>query len=790
MEGYSPQEADFQFGIRSTPWFSEFAQQHGEPNLNDPNYDYRAAWTAGARPNVRDPGDNQLHWSSQFKGPEHPNRFVNGVDTITGQPVSTGEEYAGLGGDPSHLATTIKNWWTNQPSWLDRARTENQKTSEAFQRGGMGEIAKQLATDTTEAQDLAGSFGVGNIKGVRPPLAPGALAATSEYRPPFYSAVEQAVQGAKQNAAPGQQWAGFLRNQPGVKQEEVQALGLGKLFEQPSVSKEAVLGEIAANRVNVGEVVKGSPVNMSSKYALPEVLAVQRQTAGTADDLALTLANDSRAYNAIMKRHPELIENDDWAHIVAQDVFGSPTSQTKFSQYTLPGGENYREMLLTLPKKPKDIGPAPELLTELPKGPDWDNSYRVIRYRGDGPEREWGVIPPGQSHARAMAGQHPTEAEAVRQALNHINAQNAQQYNQALHDANKSGQFTSSHFDEPNVLAHVRYNDRVIDGKKTLFVEEVQCDWHQKGKREGYAQEPDTSGWKATPSSTEPQPLDNRAPGGWWNVYDQGGNRVGTTPRHSATTPEAAIADVAGREKFKGVPDAPFKTTWPELAMKRIIREAAEKGYDKVAWTPGSVQAARYDLSKHVDGIRWEPTISTPDQRVVRIDPRDGKTINLQIDKNGTVVSSFPRSGGNQFEGRHLSDVVGKDIAEKIISGKEAGFLKDLDLQVGGEGMKGFYDEILPATVNRLVKKHGGRVKQGEIYGSRSKNRTEYRDFQEYADMRYKEKEGKLPKHSVHTLDITPSLRAAAMKGFPLFTAGGVAATGVISDLARQDEYR
>ena len=156
-------------------------------------------------------------------------------------------------------AQSVKDWYTSQPSWLDRAKAENQKTLEAYGRGGMGEIAKQLATDTTEPQDLYGAFGVGNIKGVRPPLAPGALAATSEYRPPFYSAVEQAVQGAKQNAAPGQQWAGFLRNQPGVKPEEVEALKLGKLFEQPgSVPKEAVLGEIAANRVNVGEVVKGT----------------------------------------------------------------------------------------------------------------------------------------------------------------------------------------------------------------------------------------------------------------------------------------------------------------------------------------------------------------------------------------------------------------------------------------------------------------------------------------------------------------------------------------------------
>jgi len=34
---------------------------------------------------VRDPGDQLLHWPSLFKGANHPNRFVNGVDTITGR---------------------------------------------------------------------------------------------------------------------------------------------------------------------------------------------------------------------------------------------------------------------------------------------------------------------------------------------------------------------------------------------------------------------------------------------------------------------------------------------------------------------------------------------------------------------------------------------------------------------------------------------------------------------------------------------------------------------------------
>ena len=86
MDTYDPTEGAFQAGIRDTPWFTEFKQRFGEePNLSDPNYDYRRAWAAGARPTVRDPGDQLLHWPSTFKGANHPNRFVNGIDTITGR---------------------------------------------------------------------------------------------------------------------------------------------------------------------------------------------------------------------------------------------------------------------------------------------------------------------------------------------------------------------------------------------------------------------------------------------------------------------------------------------------------------------------------------------------------------------------------------------------------------------------------------------------------------------------------------------------------------------------------
>ena len=52
---------------------------------------------------------------------------------------------------------------------------------------------------------------------------------------------------------------------------------------------------------------------------------------------------------------------------------------------------------------------------------------------------------------------------------------------------NQIPEFRSSHWEEPNVLAHARVNDREIPGVgKSLHIEEIQSDWHQAGRKEGY----------------------------------------------------------------------------------------------------------------------------------------------------------------------------------------------------------------------------------------------------------------------------------------------------------------
>jgi hypothetical protein len=147
--------------------------------------------------------------------------------------------------------------------------------------------------------------------------------------------------------------------------------------------------------------------------------------------------------------------------------------------------------------------------------------------------------------------------------------------------------------------------------------------------------------------------------------------------------------------------------------LKRLIREAAEKGYDKVAWTTGEQQAERYDLSKQVDRVRYKQI------------PHNGEYELTVIDKGGHELD-LPKES---FKEGELESVVGKDLAQKIIDGEGKNYrgqksLSGLDLKVGGEGMKGFYDKILVDFANKFAKKFGGRVEESKIESTHEDDTT------------------------------------------------------------------
>ena len=163
------------------------------------------------------------------------------------------------------------------------------------------------------------------------------------------------------------------------------------------------------------------------------------------------------------------------------------------------------------------------------------------------------------------------------------------------------------------------------------------------------------------------------------------------------------------REMRKGIPAAPFENNWHELAMKRMLRYAAENGYDVVAWTKGDQQAERYSLAKSVQGIEaWD---RKPSSKIVRIKPQIGMDMLLEVDSEGKIVDAPHYT---DYKGKQLSELVGKELAVALMQPGDVNIEGD-GLTIGGEGMKGFYDKMLPAFMNKYGKKWGIKVEDIEL---------------------------------------------------------------------------
>jgi hypothetical protein len=258
------------------------------------------------------------------------------------------------------------------------------------------------------------------------------------------------------------------------------------------------------------------------------------------------------------------------------------------------------------------------------------------------------------------------------------------EYNAAVAKADAEGIEDFYHFthhdDQPNVLTHLRVADHVdAEGKSGLLVDELQSDWHQKGRDKGYQ-------WQL--------------PEGAKVTYNKDINRYvvwkdGKTLDFGVTEQEA-IKNAS--RKFGSVPDAPFKENWYQLGLKRAIKEAADTGKDRLYLTTGETQNKRYDLSKHVSEVHLS-----------------GSDL-VAYDKSGNKV--ITETGVNKD---NLADYIGKEAAKKLLEQKPQGTLRSLsgvDLQVGGEGMKQYYDKTYLNWLKKYANEHGATVGETRLPGA------------------------------------------------------------------------
>ena len=619
----------------------------------------------------------------------------------------------------------------------------------------------------------------------------------------FYSAVEQQALKIPRKQGTGDSFLNDLMKGQDVKKYEIEAMGLEDYLRgKPNVTRQEVQDFIANNRLNVqqtqlGGKIEEDPLGIAKREEIfnkyepeiqdlyrrldkPEYVMYDKATNEVLrnydtyeDALVDNLKPDTPSGTYIrpkensreLQQQLESLQNK--RDVEANAAYTVPqTKPTKYDKYQLPGGENYRELLLTLPNKPMDAGMAAE------------NYYTQFVKRGGEPE--WAQLNPAKQ--QEITNAMPTQAR----------------------NASVAPEYRSSHFNEPNILAHMRVNDRVdAEGKKMLLIEEVQSDWHQAGREQGYQKpnlKPEDIEIKYI-SSTIPEGQNPANYPGYYEAFNKNtGEMIG---RHGGTLSEEQVkrdALYVANNMKTGVPDAPFKDTWHQLALKRAIKEAVDKGYDRIGLTTGAQQAERYKLTNEVDEINVIGRIDArtgEKSRQVALDLKSGGSYKLGVNNEG-IIDNVNMLEINNLQGKKLADVVGKEVAKKIMESNSQ-TIKGEGLNIGGEGMKKYYDEVYPNYLNKLGKKYGSQVGEtnvktqtGEpafvdyivgpgnfnnttVLGLRSdgttaiinQNANSMEEAQQLAN-RYKEKHLGGGQEKVRYLDITPEMRKAVKEGQPL----------------------
>lgn len=418
----------------------------------------------------------------------------------------------------------------------------------------------------------------------------------------FYSTVEKALDGIAQEKGTKEQFRAMLLK-GGAKQAEMTWMNFDAL--PGKLTKADIQNWINENRINIEEVAKGKTEwEQTGKDKWERKLDNQKTSGRNPKDGKATISynnHDNKYYGTTNLTNFQHSFNSLDAAKMYYDNIDGLSGDTRYHQYVLPGGKNYKELLLTIPS----IDQA------------WKNIDDFKQSMRDKYGNGW--------RSKMSASENSTFEYLV-----------GGESKMPQHD------FESSHFGERNILAHIRFNERTTeDGQKVLFIEEVQSDWAQEARKSG--------------------------------------------------------------QKGEGkVPDMPFKNTdqWVNLAMRRAMKYAADNGFDRIAWTTGEHQVKRYSMTDMISDLWYYPTT-----KELGWQPMDGTS---------------PERIQSVEESR-IADYVGEQLSKKLLAQEANSYgvkmISGDGLEVGGEGMKSFYNKMLPAQANKIGKSFKSRASAIDLGG-------------------------------------------------------------------------
>lgn len=501
----------------------------------------------------------------------------------------------------------------------------------------------------------------------------------------FYSNAKKAVLDIRQDKATAQQWIAMLKKNGGLKSGEDAWVGLEEWLnkQEGSVTKQEIIDYIDENSIQIEEVYY-------SQFG-----------EGLIDEATRKLDAELKeiGWNAMLEKYPRFDE-----------LFELFDGELVWSENRASIGE-YEDFIID--NKITDVNPSDNAINETRAG------YTTAGLKGN---REIVITVPGIEPYNRHDGIHFGDAGDGR------------------------------------AVVWIRFGETTDkDGKRVLVIDEIQSKRHQDGREKGYQEKGESDKIRKRIDALFDEKVElskeilHRM--GYIHYSEEGGKfdpdiqekvelgKLGSKEemeKMKQIDNDLNDAFAAQRKLGESIPSAPFEKNWQELAMKRMLRYAAENGFDKVAWTTGEQQAERYNLSKTVK--KTTVSVNPNNTRMVTLDFRHDEGymdfVQMRVDENGTII-------GGDFIGSQLSDVVGKEFAIKIMGVEaEREIFTDNDLKIGGEGMKGFYDKILPSFVSKYTKKWGGQVEETELPETGL---------------------------NMHSVDVTPQMKEDVMKGQPMF---------------------
>lgn len=456
------------------------------------------------------------------------------------------------------------------------------------------------------------------------------------------------------------------------KSQELVWSGLNDWLDlQPSlVSKESVLSYLKENGVQIKEVHYGIDYSSENMQLLIDAgYKIEKDMSG---DMYLSDADGDEV-------DAELLPAD--LDIAWQNLTGQVESDVQYEDYTVPGGENYQELLLILPDAQSN---ADEGKVTFKHPDDVDGFLTDLSIEGF-ENLDYGRVDDGiHKEYIEFNGLNRTELQSFIKI--------AEENNGTLTFNTLEGgapQFRLGHFKEPNIITHIRFNEHLdTEGKRVLFINEIQSDWAQEGRKKGFDGSEILFEVRNKHGKLEKIALTEEEAG---RHLDYVQNKFPHLPAHEITA-GWSINPVTNKT---GVPSAPFVTTtdaWVALALKRMMLYAANNNYDKVAIISGQQAADLYDLSKKVLSV----------EAVRKDDGNYYLVVNLVKGK----VEYFKDLSESELE-----TTIGKDLADKIIKQPEGDHeYKGNQLKIGGEGMIAFYDSIVPKVAKKLLNSVDGTL--------------------------------------------------------------------------------